>query len=412
MNAVLGRFAAWNAAAVRSDRSHPVDGLVVNKIRSIAGWSSNSTTKIVGALIVATVLSGAAQSALKNSGAIKYVPSALNTLAIMGLAVVVLGRWVRVSPTALRRVAFVSAVLLGFIILTGAAVRLTGSGLGCVDWPTCNNGSITPELSDAHGLIEFGNRIVTGLCVLAAGIGVLATVVRVPYRKDLVRPALVVVIAIMGNAVLGGLMVKKALPPTWVLSHFLLAIAALAAGIMVFHRSGEERPTDSLLGFSRVQSFSFTETMLGRALLLTSTLTLFLGTLVTGSGPHAGDEASERLGFAMSSVARLHSLAAWSSLACVVLLARQAFRMRDGAQLRQRVKVLLVVVFVQGTIGYAQWFTQVPAKLVMVHIVGAVAYWSSVLWVRAALTRPPVLTDESVRRSAGSPAGSASPATV
>jgi heme a synthase len=412
MSSVAARLSSWNSAAVQRDSAQPVDGRIVTWVRSIATWAPRKAFLVVAGLLGLTVLSGGAQSALKDQGAIKYLPSTINTLAIMGVAIVVLGRWVRVSPNTLRRVALVSAVLLGFIILTGAAVRLTGSGLGCVDWPTCNNGSVTPELNDAHGLIEFGNRIVTGLCVLAAGIGVLATLVRVPYRRDLVRPAIVVVVAIMGNAVLGGLMVKQALPPTWVLSHFLLAIAALAAGVMVFHRSGEDRPTHSLLGNSRVNAFGSTETMLGRALLGSATLTLFLGTLVTGSGPHAGDEISARLGFAMSTVARWHSLAAWLSLVCVVALARQAFRRRDADELQRRIKVLLAVVFVQGAIGYTQWFNQVPAKLVMLHIVGAVSYWASVLWVRAVLTHPPVVEATVRARSEGSPAGSASPATV
>ncbi len=407
VSSVSSRFIQWNVRAAASDQQQPVNGFVVSKVRSLSAWSTSRTRTVIGTLIAVVVLSGAAQSALKSSGGVKYLPSTVNTLAIMALAVVVLGRWVRVSPQTMRRIALVSAVLLGFIILTGAAVRLTGSGLGCVDWPTCNNGSVTPELNDAHGLIEFGNRIVTGLCVLAAGIGVLATLVRVPYRRDLVRPAVVVVVAIMGNAVLGGLMVKKALPPTWVLSHFLLAIAALAAGVMVFHRSGEDRPTNSLLGRSRVQAFGATETLLGRALLGTATLTLFLGTLVTGSGPHAGDESSERLSFAMSSVMKVHSSAAWLSLACVVALARQAWRVSGAQELRRRIKVLLVVVLAQGAIGYTQWFTQVPAKLVFVHIVGAVAYWTSVLWVRAALTLPPLNSGASVAMSSsrtGSPA--------
>jgi heme a synthase len=407
MTSVPARFAWWNDAAVLSDQNHPVDGVIVNKIRSFSRWSTSQASKVIGALIAVVLLSAGAQSALKDKGSIKYLASTINTLAIMGIAVVVLGRWVRVSPSVLRRIAFISAVLLGFIILTGAAVRLTGSGLGCVDWPTCNNGSVTPELSDAHGLIEFGNRIVTGLCVLAAGIGVLATLVRVPYRRDLVRPAVVVVVAIMGNAVLGGLMVKKALPPTWVLSHFLLAIAALAAGVMVFHRSGEAQPTASLFGRQRVPAFGAVEMNLGRALLVSATLTLFLGTLVTGSGPHAGDEISERLSIAMSSAARVHSISAWLSLMCVVLLFRQAFRRPDADELQKRLKVLLAVVCVQGTIGYTQWFTQVPAKLVMLHIIGAVAYWSCVLWVRAALSHPPAAVGSKPVRSStrtGSPA--------
>lgn len=364
-------------------------GSAVSRIRAVSLWPSATAGAVVGFLAAIIVMSAGAQGAAKNSGAVRYGLSAINTIAIMALSIVTLGRWVRVRPSTFRRIAFVSAGLLGFIILTGAAVRLTGSGLGCVDWPTCNNGSVTPELSDMHGLIEFGNRIVTGLCVFAAGVGVLATLVRVPYRPDLLRPAVVVVVAIMGNAVLGGLMVQKALPPTWVLSHFLLAIAALAAGIVLLHRSAEQLPTKGLWGRTRVAAFGAAESWLGRGLTGSALLTLFLGTIVTGSGPHAGDEAAERLGYAMITVARLHSAAAWSALACVVALAWRSTRLLDADELRRRVTVLLVVVMLQGGVGYLQWFTQVPAGLVFVHIIGAVAFWSAVLWVRAALTVPP-----------------------
>jgi heme a synthase len=401
------RLDSESSSGAGSDRAHW--GRVVPRIRAASRWPSTRARTVVGVLATIIVMSAAAQGAAKDSsGAVRYGLSTVNTLAIMALSMVTLGRWVRVRPGTFRRIAFVSAGLLGFIILTGAAVRLTGSGLGCIDWPTCNNGSITPELSDMHGLIEFGNRIVTGLCVFAAGVGVLATLVRVPYRPDLLRPAVVVVVAIMGNAVLGGLMVQKALPPTWVLSHFLLAIVALAAGIVLLHRSGEQLPTQGLWGRTRVAAFGVVESWLGRALTFAALLTLFLGTIVTGSGPHAGDEAAERLGYAMITVARLHSLAAWSALACVAALAWRSTRLADAHELRRRVTVLLVVVLLQGGVGYLQWFTQVPAGLVFVHIIGAVAFWSAVLWVRAALTVPP---SADVRRS-GSGIAPSRPATV
>ncbi len=396
----LRSAATWRTRAVELDSkdSFASQGRFVAGIRDVASWPNSRLRAVIGSVAAVVVATGAAQGVAKQSSAVfRYGLSTANTLAVMVFAMVALGRWVRVSASTMRRVGFVSAALLGFIILTGAAVRLTGSGLGCVDWPTCNNGSVTPELSDAHGLIEFGNRVVTGLCVLAAGVGVLATLVRVPYRRDLVRPAVVVVAAIMGNAVLGGLMVKKALPPTWVLSHFLLAIAALAAGLVLLHRSGEGAPTPDLWGRSRHRAFGVFEQWLGRGLTAFALLTLFLGTIVTGSGPHAGDEAAERLGFAMDSVAMLHSLAAWAALACAAVLAWRTWKVPHiaqssaGAALQPRVQVMLAVIVVQGSVGYLQWFNQVPAGLVFVHIIGAVAFWMSVLWVRAALTVPPAV---------------------
>jgi hypothetical protein len=168
-----------NAAEI--DATHPTEGTIVRPVRSIATWPVAQLRYVLVGLIAIVAVSGGLQSVFKTVPAAKYAVSAVNTLGIMGLAVVILGRWVRVGAQTMRRVAFVSAVLLGFIILTGAAVRLTGSGLGCNDWPTCNNGSVTPALENGHALIEFGNRVVTGLCVLAAGVGVLATLVRAPH---------------------------------------------------------------------------------------------------------------------------------------------------------------------------------------------------------------------------------------
>jgi heme a synthase len=394
MSALTNRFTPWNQRCVASDATSPAVGRVVQPMRRIANWESKRVRSVIALLGVLIAVTGGLQNAVKTVPTAKYLVSTFNTLAIMALAIVVLGRWVRVSAHTMRRVACVSAVLLGFIILTGAAVRLTGSGLGCNDWPTCNNGSVTPSIGDGHALIEFGNRVVTGLCVLAAGIGVLSTLVRIPYRTDLVRPAVVVVIAIMGNAVLGGLMVRKALPPTFVLTHFLLAIAALAGGILLVHRSGEDAPTRALSGTGRRARFGAQETWLGRILTISALMTLFVGTLVTGSGPHAGDDEAKRLGFIMKTMAEIHSGFAWVSLLCVLLLARAAWRgahHTQAAELRKRLQVLLFVILCQGAIGYTQWFLQVPAKLVMLHVVGAVAYWTSVLWVRAALSIPPLV---------------------
>jgi heme a synthase len=394
MSALTNRFGAWNQQCVVSDTGSPAEGRIVRSMRDIATWPTKRVRAVITGLGVAIAITGGLQNAVKPVPTAKYVVSTFNTLAIMALAIVVLGRWVRVSAHTMRRVACVSAVLLGIIILTGAAVRLTGSGLGCTDWPTCNNGSVTPSIGDGHALIEFGNRVVTGLCVLAAGVGVLSTLVRVPYRRDLARPAVVVVVAIMGNAVLGGLMVQKALPPTFVLTHFLLAIAALAAGVLLVHRSGEDAPTAALFGSGRRARFGSQETWLGRVLTISALMTLFVGTLVTGSGPHAGDDEAKRLGFIMKTMAEIHSGFAWVSLVSVLLLARAAWRgayHSEAAELRKRLQVLLFVILFQGAIGYTQWFLQVPAKLVMLHVVGAVAYWTGVLWVRAALSIPPLV---------------------
>jgi heme a synthase len=404
----MGRLETGRQRAIHIDTAelgpHSDAGSFARRIRGISQWTSKQTLIVLGVLVAVAAIG----STISRKGAAvddplrQYGGSTINTLAIMGLAFVVVGRWLRVSPKTFRRVAFASAVLLGFIILTGAAVRLTGSGLGCEDWPTCNDGKVVPALDDYHGKVEFGNRIVTGLCVLAAGVGVLTSLVRRPYRRDLVQIGGVVVVAIMGNAIVGGLTVLNKLQPEYVMSHFLLAIAALAAGLLLFHRAGEDGASADLLGRDRQAVLGTAGLHLGRAMTVSAFLTLLLGTIVTGSGPHGGDPDVDRFGIQMTTAAKIHSLMAWATLALVLVLARSALRIggHGADRLRRRFGVLLLVTVAQGGIGYAQWFTQVPAALVMMHIVGAVCFWSAVLWVRAALSVPGVVGG-SVRKQAG-----------
>jgi heme a synthase len=390
-----GFFARANQRAISVDRDTPVYGSVVERVRGLATMERTHARALLlglGGVLIASSIIGRAGA---GTPAIRYGASTFNTLSIMGLAIVVLGRWVRVSPQTFRRVAALSAVLLGFIILTGAAVRLTGSGLGCVDWPTCNDGKIVPAIDDYHGKVEFGNRIVTGLCVFAAGVGVLASLVRVQYRKDLARIGSLVVALIMANAVLGGMTVLNDLQPEYVMGHFLLAIGSLAAGLLLFHRAGEPGDGGDVLGRYRSDVLhGSTAVNLRRALTFSAFLTLLFGTIVTGSGPHGGDPDVERFGIAMTSAVKVHSITAWITLALIVVFAAMLQRAtHPQAQLaRTRMYVLLLATMLQGGIGYLQWFNQVPAGLVMLHIVGAVAFWSAVLWLRAALTTPRTTT--------------------
>ncbi len=367
-----------------------VAGVVASRVRAIASWTTSQFRGATFAALVIVGITASLQKGFATNSAVRYTASTFNTLAVMALAVLVLGRWVRVSASTFRRIALVSAALLGFIILTGSAVRLSGSGLGCVDWPTCNEGKIVPSVNDYSGMIEFGNRIVTGLCVFAAGLGVLASLVRIPYRRDLVKVGGIVVVAILGNAVLGGLTVLVKLNPRFVMGHFLLAIVALAGGVVLFHRSGEPGLGGDLLGRDRLPIAIPRVAMISRLMTGSAIATLVLGAVVTGSGPHAGDEAAARLNLSMEAVARVHSLAAWVTIASSLLMIWAASRSSavGSTELRRRTQLLLVVLVGQGSIGYLQWFTQVPARLVQVHVLGAVFVWCAVLWVRAAATLP------------------------
>lgn len=399
----MGTLTTWNAQALAADSTDTTDttagdtpGAVVTRVRAFAAMPARRYRLMMGKLVAGIAVNQGVVAALKGqSRNVRAVVSGFSGLIGLLLAVAVaiafLGRYVRVSIRTFRLVALVSAVLLGFIMLTGSAVRLTGSGLGCPDWPTCKAGNIVPE-SGRHAAIEFGNRVVTGLCLLAAAVGVLTALVRRPYRVDLVRFGLIVSFGLFSNAILGGLTVIFDLQPQFVMGHFLLAIACVAAGVVLFHRAGEPGASGSILGRERVTAVDETMRRLGQALLLCSMGVVFLGCVLTGAGPHGGDPKVRRFGFSMLDVVRVHSGLVWITLMLVVAMAVRVWKARTPAaiELRRRIGVLALAIFAQGGIGYWQWFTQVPVLLVQTHVLGAVTVWCAVLWVRAAITLPAI----------------------
>lgn len=397
------RLSRWRANALASDAAGILDGdrpgPIVERIRAQASVASRAYTRTIGILIAVLLVGQAGTAALKNTSkttrAVVSGPlSLLAGVAGVGIALLFLGRYVRIGHRRYRVIAGVSAFLLGFIILTGSAVRLTGSGLGCPDWPTCKQGKIVPA-SGTHARIEFGNRIVTGLCVFAAAIGVLTALVRVSYRRDLVRLGLITSFLIFANAILGGLTVIYGLKPQFVMSHFLLAIATLSVGLLIVHRSGEPGASRDLFGRDRVRSLDAMTGRLVQGLTLAALLALFLGTIVTGSGPHGGDPKVVRYNYSMAAVAQIHSGAVWLTLAIVCALGIKATRAAGLAsgELRKRISVLLAVIMVQGAIGYIQYFNRLPVGLVQAHVVGATLFWVTVMWVRAATWQPAVGID-------------------
>lgn len=409
MGSPFGRLAAANQAAVGADRADAealasghvlaagdTPGSIVRWVRAAATMPTTlfrtvCITLVAGIVVCQIVVAALAGQSRNVRAVVSGFTGFVVLILVIALAIVILGRYVRVSVTTFRRIAFASAVLLGLIILGGAAVRLTGSGLGCPDWPTCKAGKIVPE-SGRHAAIEFGNRVVTGLCLLAAAIGVLTALVRRPYRRDLVQYGLLVSVGLFGNAVLGGLTVIFHLQPEFVMSHFLLAAACLAVGAVLYHRSGEPGASGTILGLERPSAVDATMKQMGRALIICALSVVFVGCVLTGSGPHGGDPKVRRFGFSMLDVVRVHSGLVWITLFLVIAM---AFRVRRAstpaaAELRRRIGILAVVIVAQGAIGYWQWFTQVPALLVQFHVLGAVLVWSAVLWVRAAITLPTV----------------------
>ena len=290
-----------------------------------------------------------------------------------------------VAPALYRKVTLLALFALGFIVVTGGAVRVTGSGLGCPDWPTCAEGRIVAPL-ETHALIEFVNRTVTGAVSVMVIVAVLAALRRRPYRRDLVGLAVGLVLGVIGQIVLGGLVVLTDLYPPLVMGHFVLSMVLVANAVVLHHRASWPD------GVERVPAVGPDLRQFGSWLVAWAAVVLALGTVVTGSGPHAGSNEGqfiERLPFAVRDVARIHAVAVWILLALTLYTLWRARRDRAPADVQARGGVLLAVLCAQGAIGYIQYFSNVPALLVAIHIGGATALWVAVLRFRLGLATAP-----------------------
>jgi cytochrome c oxidase assembly protein subunit 15 len=275
----------------------------------------------------------------------------------------------RLSPDAYRRITLLAAVSLAAIVLTGATVRLTGSGLGCTDWPNCSEGRLTPaEIDDAPAMIEFLNRLVTGVVSVAAIVAVLGSMVRRPRRRDLTWLSWGLVAGVLAQIVLGGLVVLFDLSPRLVMGHFILSMLIVWNAVVLHHRAGRPDAPVRPVVTDRVRSML-------RLVFVAAGIVVLTGTVVTASGPHAGDEQAERLDLVVSDVARVHAVAVWVLLALVLVTLRWVWSDRSPKAVRDAGTHLLVAIVVQGAIGYTQYFNGVPALLVGLHIVGALAVW-------------------------------------
>ena len=290
------------------------------------------------------------------------------------------GRW-RLRPETYARLTLLAAVALAVIIVTGALVRLTGSGLGCPDWPECSRTRFV-DVSSTHGAIEQLNRLFTGVVAVAVIVAVLGAMVRRPRRADLTWLSSGLVAGVVGQIVLGGITVLTDLHPVAVQSHFVLSILVLTDALVLHHRASEApgpyRPTVPV----DVRRWVLVAWVLVGVAVVT-------GTVVTGTGPHGGDEKARRFGFAVMSVARVHSVTVLVALACLLWLAHRIRRGPSWARLGDPLTAVLVAMVVQGTIGYVQYFNDVPVPLVAMHVVGVVVVW----WLTCRLglaTRAPV----------------------
>ncbi|HVY77425.1 MAG TPA: COX15/CtaA family protein [Solirubrobacterales bacterium] len=291
----------------------------------------------------------------------------------------------RISPQLYAKVTLVALGALALIVLTGAGVRLTGSGLGCPDWPKCYGGTVPPL--DTHAVIEYGNRLLTGFVGFAVIAASVLAWFRVPFRGHLALFGALLPLGVIGQAVLGGLVVKYHLAPGLVMGHFILSMllldAAFALAWCARYEPWERRRSSDWLGVWAV-----------RGLIPLGQLTILAGTIATASGPHAGSNGNQlvhRFDFEGSGtlewvVQRHSAIAAVFGLAAIAvwMLLR-----RPGGD-RRALRPLAVVIGLlglQGVVGGLQWALELPGELVWIHIALATATWLAMLWTVATAGR-------------------------
>lgn len=266
------------------------------------------------------------------------------------------------------------------LVITGGAVRLTGSGLGCPTWPECVPGSYLPvegqEEGALHAWIEFGNRLLT-FALFFAAVATLIAVLRT-QRRDLRFLAATQILGILGQGVLGGITVLTNLNPLSVASHLLLSILLIAAATSLHSRrhAPQVRTSSTQLRISR----------LSLAHIYLAFITIAVGTLVTGSGPHAGDVDAPRLNFDISSITRVHSASVWTLLILTFFLYRSSGLRYET---KRWLNIFIVLALSQGALGYIQYFLAVPEILVGFHLLGSVLVWIAAWRIRLSVVRKP-----------------------
>ena len=274
----------------------------------------------------------------------------------------------------LRRFAWATLVANVALVVTGGAVRLTGSGLGCPTWPRCNGDSFTPHGTiGPHQLIEFGNRTLTFVLVAIAVATFVAA--RQSGRRDLLRLSVVLGLAIPAQAVLGGITVLTDLNP-WIVSlHLILSLAIVSVAVLFLHRL-DHPPVPPARGM--IPALAWTTYGV-------TWLVLYAGTVVTGSGPHAGDASSPRNGLDPLQLSQLHADMVFLLLGLTVGL---WFALRaTGGDIRPVTALAAVEVF-QGAVGFVQYFAGLPVGVVLLHMLGAALVVAAATWLLVSVLQP------------------------
>jgi cytochrome c oxidase assembly protein subunit 15 len=288
----------------------------------------------------------------------------------------------RVSPERFRLVATAAVWALALTIVSGATVRLTGSGLGCPDWPTCTASSVVAPLH-LHAWVEFGNRLINAFVTIASLGALAAALLRDPKRRDLTLLAAGLVAGILAEVVLGGLTVLSKLAPGFVMAHFLLAVVILVDAVVLRHQAGNP---DERSPATKVRLVGRTQLNLARLQLAATAVAVALGSVVTSTGPHGGSPTARRFGFSLHSVAQLHGTSVEVLIGITLISMWGLARSAAPPRVIRRAQVVLVAMVSQAAVGYTQYFNGDPVGLVAVHVAGACVLVIATLWFYLGLT--------------------------
>jgi cytochrome c oxidase assembly protein subunit 15 len=291
----------------------------------------------------------------------------------------------KVTPLAFRRITTIAVICFALLVVTGGAVRLTGSGLGCPDWPLCYAHRATAAVS-FHPLVEFSNRVVTVAVTIISVAAFVAALARVPRRRDLLVWSGSLVGGILGQIVLGGLVVHFTLNPYLVALHFLLTLVILAGALVLRHRaSTSETEAVAIVG----------PEMLWLSRLLVGILCVLVtaGTIVSGSGPHAGGVGAKRIDVAFRDVAELHSTIALFLIGCTLATLFALHQAHAPDTVQRRARLLFEIIVLQGTLGFTQYFLHDAPVVVEFHLAGATAAWCAAITYYLALHRHPEMDE-------------------
>ncbi|MCF0082009.1 COX15/CtaA family protein [Streptomyces lomondensis] len=316
-------------------------------------------------------------------GRVPKVTRADATAALRNPLAFIAERWTP-EPRTVQRAALSAIMMSVLIVVTGGAVRLTGSGLGCPTWPKCTADSLTATSAmGVHGAIEFGNRMLTYVLCAAVGWAIIAARSQKPYRRGLTRLGWAQFWIVMSNAVLGGIVVLVGLNPYTVAAHFVATSALIAVATVMWQRTREgDAPPRPLVGKAVQQLVWF--------LVAAAVLLILVGTVVTGAGPHAGDSSEvERMPVDWETVSKLHAVLAWIVVTLTFALWFVLKAVDAPRDPLNRTRELFLILLAQGVIGYVQYFTDLPEVLVGLHMFGSAVMWIWVLRVVLSLRERP-----------------------